>query len=635
MFNKYPYTDFHELNLDFILSEIKKLNSEWSEFAVLNSIKWSGAWDIRKQYSRWSIVDNGEGTGYISIVDVPAGITLDNDNYWKTVADYSALYAELQEKINKLVAESKSIPVGSDLHVKFLGRSFRTGQYKSAQGMTTRTVNNNVEVFTSYYNYDTQYPASVIEVMDMEGNIIRTSSVLSIGHNNDMTYNTINNKLYCIDNTNIYELDPDTFTITNTYVTDVVLGGIAFDADKNVYYALDIYNSIYKYDNNFSEKVKIFDLGFAADSIYQSLEYYSDKIFVVFNKPNMIMEINANDFTLSNVRYVDKFSSGYYPVGEAQCISFYEGNKFIINGKPRGYEPDSERPYDTIGDGLTMFCVGDIKMNPIYSTPAINLAVNGVMTIRCTSTTNVFRPTGSGATPCTTLADINLILSNPDITVDSIALNGDFSNEELVLYNRYVNVITELNQMVNVNKIVCYGSHGTIRNIHVTSTEANAVHFVRSSYNLAGITAADYSKVTIEAGSVIIYKVGQCPILDNKLYTKSSAIVISEGYYSHWQKVGSIIGSTSGFDSDVTIPDISHFNEVMCEVVLNSNNRVIGTTICSIESFLNKAAYVVSTNSISTGSTIGTVFIHKNSTTIEIATSSSSSLQVTYNFYVK
>ena len=34
-FNKYPYTDLHELNLDFVLSEISDLKSTVTEFTEL------------------------------------------------------------------------------------------------------------------------------------------------------------------------------------------------------------------------------------------------------------------------------------------------------------------------------------------------------------------------------------------------------------------------------------------------------------------------------------------------------------------------------------------------------------------------------------------------------------------------
>lgn len=108
-FNKYPYTDAHELNLDWIISEVKKLHSDWNEFKILNSIRFFGEHDITKGYPAWALVSH-DNIGYLSVQIVPAGVSLDNINYWKPVADYSALLADMQErliKVEELVQTSK------------------------------------------------------------------------------------------------------------------------------------------------------------------------------------------------------------------------------------------------------------------------------------------------------------------------------------------------------------------------------------------------------------------------------------------------------------------------------------------------------------------------------------------------
>ena len=98
--NKYPYTNFHELNLDMILEMIKDLNQEWDEFKILNSITFDGEWDITKQYPAWCIVNtNGGADGYISIKPVPAGITINNTEYWSSIVDYTATIADLQNRV--------------------------------------------------------------------------------------------------------------------------------------------------------------------------------------------------------------------------------------------------------------------------------------------------------------------------------------------------------------------------------------------------------------------------------------------------------------------------------------------------------------------------------------------------------
>ena len=49
-YNEYPYTNFHELNLDMILRMIHEMHKEITEFEAVNKITNAGAWDITKQY---------------------------------------------------------------------------------------------------------------------------------------------------------------------------------------------------------------------------------------------------------------------------------------------------------------------------------------------------------------------------------------------------------------------------------------------------------------------------------------------------------------------------------------------------------------------------------------------------------
>lgn len=82
--NKYPYTNFHELNLDWIIQRVKALNEEWDEFKVKNSITFSGSWNITNQYPAWCIVTkNGGKEWYISIKPVPEGVQITNTDYWE------------------------------------------------------------------------------------------------------------------------------------------------------------------------------------------------------------------------------------------------------------------------------------------------------------------------------------------------------------------------------------------------------------------------------------------------------------------------------------------------------------------------------------------------------------------------
>ena len=110
--NKYPYSDMHELNLDWILAEIMKLHHDYDEFKAVNTITNAGAWDITKQYQAWTIVSDNN-LGYISLKPVPAGVAITNTEYWGLIADYDILITNLSQRISDL--EGAVVTINSDI----------------------------------------------------------------------------------------------------------------------------------------------------------------------------------------------------------------------------------------------------------------------------------------------------------------------------------------------------------------------------------------------------------------------------------------------------------------------------------------------------------------------------------------
>lgn len=97
--NKYPYTDFHELNLDWILQMVESIVKQVNDFTVFNSITWAGDWDASQSYIKWSIVQDADGNGYISIKPVPSNVNITNKDYWRLIAKYSDLYGAFNSRI--------------------------------------------------------------------------------------------------------------------------------------------------------------------------------------------------------------------------------------------------------------------------------------------------------------------------------------------------------------------------------------------------------------------------------------------------------------------------------------------------------------------------------------------------------
>lgn len=99
MFNtRWPYTDFHNLNLDWILETLKKQDAAIADFISLNSITYANPlqWDITRQYPKNQVVLDTNGDGYLSVQPVPVGVEIDNTDYWTKIGNFSELWSTVK-----------------------------------------------------------------------------------------------------------------------------------------------------------------------------------------------------------------------------------------------------------------------------------------------------------------------------------------------------------------------------------------------------------------------------------------------------------------------------------------------------------------------------------------------------------
>ena len=102
MFKNYPYTNFHELNQDWILEEITRMRAELSEFYDQNQIKYADplGWNISSQYQAGTIVQNPDsGVLYLSKKPVPAGVTLVDTDYWIEIGNFDYQITFIKEAV--------------------------------------------------------------------------------------------------------------------------------------------------------------------------------------------------------------------------------------------------------------------------------------------------------------------------------------------------------------------------------------------------------------------------------------------------------------------------------------------------------------------------------------------------------
>lgn len=84
----WPYSNFHDLNLDWIISVIHELETKITQFVALNTVKYANPlhWDITQQYATNTVVINPQdGTAYLSTKPVPQGVQITNTEYWTPI----------------------------------------------------------------------------------------------------------------------------------------------------------------------------------------------------------------------------------------------------------------------------------------------------------------------------------------------------------------------------------------------------------------------------------------------------------------------------------------------------------------------------------------------------------------------
>lgn len=99
MFNtRWPYTNFHELNLDWVLETLKKQDAAIADFISLNSITYANPlqWDITRQYPKNQVVLDTNGDGYLSVQPVPVGVEIANTDYWTKIGNFSELWSTVK-----------------------------------------------------------------------------------------------------------------------------------------------------------------------------------------------------------------------------------------------------------------------------------------------------------------------------------------------------------------------------------------------------------------------------------------------------------------------------------------------------------------------------------------------------------
>ena len=99
-----PYTNFHDLNLDWVMDKLNEFNTKLTNFVSLATIKYANPiqWDITSQYEANTVVIDSNGNAYLSVRPVPSGVSLDRTEFWTKIGNFDELWADVKKAITPI-----------------------------------------------------------------------------------------------------------------------------------------------------------------------------------------------------------------------------------------------------------------------------------------------------------------------------------------------------------------------------------------------------------------------------------------------------------------------------------------------------------------------------------------------------
>lgn len=232
--DNWPYTNLHNINLDWVLQQIKTLGYKMDNlegfFPKISD--WNnGEWDIDHAYNPNEIVTNGNDI-YMAKTNVPTGTNINNTDYWLLVGTDSYITDKVDKSGDTMTGRLK-VPNPIIYNSDFPSLEFAT----SADGATIGGICEDVE--SKRVVLRQVHPSGHYEDYILPGN----SAV-----NTNETYELITSKdgvLGLVEHTETITVPAQTWTVVNInqfsvppgykQIAMVLAGSESFDARNNLY----------------------------------------------------------------------------------------------------------------------------------------------------------------------------------------------------------------------------------------------------------------------------------------------------------------------------------------------------------------------------------------------------------------
>lgn len=450
--NRYPYTDYSQINLDWILRKMQELGG------AVKGIKDNIAGYVSQKVDE--LIASGEFDDVVKVY------------FDDSIKKFSGL-ADVQT-----------------------ARKFRVIADTAYQDFTTNGTN---------YIFCSTLPSNAgvrITETGPDGTVIRYNDISTIVQCNSITYDAVNNRLYMASpNYAIYIIDYSTFTVTDSipgnpggtdvysFVAVAMDGGILYTLAY--YYPMDDFR-IFKYVNgNFTSLAVVGSVDSAPFSIlWQGMAVVNNVAYITMTSPNALIVCDLES-------------------GRATVYNLGEGSGFYAYGEVEGLEKVGSSVYmlTTYGDGR------DTHVNQVFNTNIIGSLVSDSAvygrypypgersTMYVDTASTAYNPTGYSDAKfgCMTEAVMQWkYLQGRYFTSISCAASDDYSTELVTFTNCHVNLNGNGSTF---DEIVCENCTGQLYNF-ATDNRCALLNFIGKVGNFTSGTQLQLAGATVTMNTI-------------------------------------------------------------------------------------------------------------------------------------
>ena len=326
IFRDFPYTNFHEMNLDQLIKIVDRLSKEWADFQV----DWNN--DVAAQVDAW-LTAHPEATttvldGAISTAKLADGaVTFD-----KVSNDLlDAVYDNLKvDEINGKIIRKKLLKKSSYSREFIIRKplSFYTGGDATYVWLQcAEYIDTTNRVVLGFVSSDYQL-SMLVECDTYLETVYRRVNGLSLGHCNDMAYNPNTNLLYVATmGTGVYAnrlavVDAASLSIVNSINIGSPVYQVSYDRDNDLFYVgtgnIDIYNSLFqlvksnpRYDNG----------SYINKTVTNQGSCVLDGNFILLSQDKEYAYLTTYDYTDGAIEAVQEYTNSSY-IDEAEALCY-------------------------------------------------------------------------------------------------------------------------------------------------------------------------------------------------------------------------------------------------------------------------------------------------------------------------